>query len=70
MPLATIEVAGRQKRWAVDWHASPGQIEAMRADGIDVGIVENIIPAWIARAGLTRPWCVLQDLWNFRSPWS
>ena len=66
--LAMIEVRGKRSGWCVAWHASKEQIEDMRADGLEVGIVENIVPAWVAEAGLARPWCFVQDLWNFKNP--
>lgn len=68
MPLATIEVRGERKTWVVNWHASQEQIDAMREDGITVDTIHNIIPGWIADLGLGRPWCFLQDIWNFRNP--
>ncbi|WP_417423556.1 hypothetical protein [Hoeflea sp.] len=70
MPLATIEIRGKSSRWGINWHASDTEIEAMRADGIDVGVIENVIPAWVADLGLTRPFIVVQDLWNFKLPFS
>jgi hypothetical protein len=30
----------------------------------------DIIPEWVASAGLVKPWCFLQDLFNFKNPWS
>jgi hypothetical protein len=68
MPLATIEIRGKSSTWGVNWHASDEQIGAMRADGIEVGVIENIIPGWVVRLGLTRPFIVAQDLWNFKLP--
>lgn len=40
----------------------------MRSDGLNIIVPENIIPAWVVDAGLLRPWCFLQDLWNFKNP--
>jgi hypothetical protein len=68
MPRATIEVRGKRSSWGVDWQASQAQIDAMRADGIDVGIVANSIPEWVVDIGLARPWCFFQDIWNFKNP--
>lgn len=68
MPLATIEIKGKSSRWAFDCQASNAEIEAMRADGIDVGILVNVIPAWVVAMGLTGPFIALQDLWNFKPP--
>jgi hypothetical protein len=68
MPRATIEVRGKRSSWCVNWQASRQQIEAMRADGIDVGIVANSIPEWVVDIGLARPWCFFQDIWNLKNP--
>lgn len=68
MPLATVEIRGKASHWGVNWQASEAQNEAMRADGIEVGVVENIIPGWVADMGLTRAFCALQDLWNLKWP--
>lgn len=40
----------------------------MREDGIRIGIVNNTIPMWAVDAGLLRPWCFVQDVFNFRNP--
>ncbi len=68
MALASITIRGKQSTWAVNWHATPDEIEAMRADGIEVFEIENIIPAWVVDAGLTRTFVFFQDLWNFKNP--
>jgi hypothetical protein len=68
MPRATIEVRGKRSSWDVAWQASKAQIDAMRADGIDVGIVANSIPEWVVDIGLARPWCFFQDIWNLKNP--
>lgn len=70
MPMATIEIKGKASRWAIDCQASNAEIEAMRADGLDVGILVNVIPAWVVAMGLTRPFIVFQDFWNFKSPFT
>ena len=66
MPLATIEIRGKSSTWGINWHASEAEIEALRADGIEVGVIENIIPAWVVDLGLTRAFISAQDLWQFR----
>jgi len=65
---ATMIVRGRTSEWAISFDASQDQIEAMRADGIDVGILMHRVPAWAVELGLLRPWCFAQDVWNFRNP--
>lgn len=70
MPRATIDVRGERKTWGITWDASKDQIEAMRADGIEIGIVMNSIPEWVAELGYgpTRAWCFFQDVWNLKNP--
>lgn len=68
MKLASVEIRGRRSMWGINWHATPEQIAAMRADGIEVYEIENTIPTSIAGMGLTRAWCFLQDLWNLKNP--
>ena len=57
---------GKNSTWAVDWYASDEQVELMRADGIEVYSVENIVPMWAVEWGLTGAWCFVQDIWNFK----
>lgn len=65
-----MEVRGKTSSWIITGDASREQIDAMRADGLDVGIVENKIPAWVVDVGLLKPWCFVQDVWNFRNPFA
>jgi hypothetical protein len=67
--LVSVDVRGDRKRWGVNFYASQGQIDAMRADGLEIWEVENVIPGWVVASGLTSPSCILQDLWNFKNPW-
>jgi hypothetical protein len=64
----TVDVRGKRSEWGLPCYLSRENIEALRADGVNVIIPENIIPAWVVDAGLLRPWCFLQDLWNFKNP--
>lgn len=67
--LMTVTVRGKAKTWGFAFYGDPRHIEAWRADGLDVVLIENVIPAWVADLGLVRPWCFLQDVFNFRNPW-
>lgn len=70
MPKTIIHVRGRESEWGVVSDMNQDQIDSMRADGIEVGELANIVPAWAADLGLTRPWCFVQDVWNLRNPWA
>jgi hypothetical protein len=67
--LLSIDVRGTHKKWGFVFVGDPKHIDEWRADGLDVNEIENMIPEWVADAGLVRPWCFLQDLLNFRNPW-
>lgn len=67
--LLGINVKGKTKTWGFAFMQDPKLIEEWRADGLDVFEIEAVIPAWVADLGLVRPWCFLQDLFNFRNPW-
>lgn len=67
--LIGIEVRGNHKKWGFHFYGDPKYIDEWRADGLEVGEIENIIPEWVVDLGLLKPWCFLQDLFNFRNPW-
>lgn len=68
MKRVTIDIRGKASLWAVESLATTEEIAAMRADGLEVHELVNSGPEWIADLGLTRPWCILQDIWNFKNP--
>lgn len=68
MPLVTLSIKGKDFNWAVTADMPEHQIEAMRSDGVDVGLLQNTAPVWVVDLGLMRPWFFLQDLWNLKSP--
>ncbi len=63
-----LEIRGKTTEWAITVDLSSEQIDAMRADGIEIGVVVNSVPGWIFDAGLVTPWMFVQDLWNFKNP--
>lgn len=65
--IANITVKGKTKRWSIDVPLLQETIDSMDADGVEVGIIENTIPLWVATYGQPwiKVWCFLQDLWNF-----
>lgn len=63
-----IHMQGDTSLWGVQSDMTQEQIDAMRDDGIDVGIVGNVVPEWIVNVGLMRPYCFIQDCWNFKNP--
>lgn len=67
--LMFVTVRGTQRRWSFNFYGDPRYLDEWRADGLEVHVIENTIPMWVADLGLGRAWCVMQDLFNFRNPW-
>lgn len=68
MPTAILSIRGKENEFSVIAELPQKAIDAMRADEIEVGIVENHIPAWVVAFGPTRIWCFFQDIWNLKNP--
>lgn len=68
MKKMMIEVRGKHKRWSFGFYGDPQYLEEWRADGLEVNVVENTFPLWVADWGLVRPWCFVQDIINLRNP--
>lgn len=60
MKYAVI-VKGRSKHWHLTFE-NDAQAKGMREDGFEVDVVVNTIPVWVAELGLTRAWCLAQDI--------
>lgn len=65
-----VDVRGKQSEWGIPSDLSAEAIADMRADGLNIIVPVNTIPLWVVRAGLIRPWCFLQDCWNFKNPFA
>jgi len=65
-----LTVRGKQHEWCFTVYGDPSSIGEWQADGLGIVVVENAIPVWIADLGLTRAWCFVQDVFNFKNPWS
>lgn len=68
MPQAILIIHGRRHHWGITTPLPQATIDAMIEDGIEIDILENTVPFWINEAGLTRPWCFFQDIWNLKNP--
>lgn len=66
--LMGINVRGKHKSWGFHFYADPQYLEEWRADGLDINLLENVIPAWVVDWGLLRPWCFVQDCLNLKNP--
>lgn len=67
MRVITI-IRGKSDEWLVIGEMTRDQIDAMRADGIEIDEVANTVPDWAASCGLCPIWFFAQDVWNFRNP--
>jgi hypothetical protein len=67
--LLFVTVRGRRHEWAFRFYGDPANLPEWRADGIECGVLENHIPAWIGELGLGAAWCFFQDIINLRNPW-
>ena len=66
--LMSVAVRGNNKEWSFNFYGDPKYLDGWRTDGLIVDEIENVIPAWVVNAGLIRPWCFFQDLFNFKNP--
>jgi hypothetical protein len=66
-----IELRGREKQWSFVTYADPQYPPEWEADGLQIFILENTIPEWVAGMGLPaiKAWCWAQDAWRFLRVW-
>lgn len=69
MRLMSIEVRGREKAWGFLFQGDLAHLPDWLADGLEVYEVCNVVPEWVQRLGLTRPWCRVQDAWRWLRLW-
>lgn len=67
--LMAITVRGDAYEWSFLFYGDPAHMDDWLADGLDVALVANVIPAWLP-SWAVRPWCFVQDVFNFKNPWS
>lgn len=65
--MYSLSINGAQKCWGIIVYAEPTHVNDWRADGLELEEIVNTIPMWLP-ACLMRPWCVAQDLFNFKNP--
>ena len=64
-----VEVRGKNHRWSFDTTADTKYLPEWHADGLEIHVIENSIPAWLPAWVPAQAWCFAQDLFNFRNPW-
>lgn len=68
--LLSIVVRGNMQKWSFEFYGDLKYLPEWRADGLEIDEVCNTIPLWVVNLGLTNVWCFLQDIFNFKNPWS
>lgn len=68
--LLSVTVKGKHKTWSFDFYGDPQYIQEWLDDGLDIVVICNTVPVWVAKLGLVREWCFIQDLFNFKNPFA
>ena len=62
----TVVVKGKEYEWSFYTYQDPKFMDEWLEDEVEIYEVVNTIPSWVADFGLVKPWCLLQDLFNFK----
>ena len=65
MKLMALNVRGVRHGWSFHFFGDPADLSDWRADGLTVYQVENLVPWWVPHWAI-KPFCWLQDRWNFK----
>jgi hypothetical protein len=57
-------VRGRTNEWAFELDGDERYLPEWQADGLDIDLVENSCPAWVAEMGLHPIWFFFQDIFR------
>ena len=57
-----ICVQGKTKPFYFEFDSEPEYLQGWWDEGLDVSVIVNIIPQWVATLGLVSLWCKVQDL--------
>ena len=58
----TLNIRGKEHNWSFPVEAKPKHLQEWRDDGLDMDEVFNAVPMGIVNLGLTKPYCLMQDL--------
>lgn len=68
--LHTLTVIDRQGiEFCFQVNVDPKYVPEWQARGIEIYPLHNVIPEWVVNIGMTKPWCFMQDIFNFKNPW-
>ena len=62
----SITVQGKNHKYSFNFYGYPEHLETWRKEGLEIDMIENTIPVWIVDLGLTKIWCRIQDVFNFK----
>lgn len=68
--LYSVEVQGKYHTWHFYTYVNSKFVQEWRDDGVEIVQIMNTVPVWIVDLGLTRIWCFLQDIWDFKNPFT
>ena len=64
--LYSITVKGDKHLWGFNCWLDPQYLDEWLEDGLEITEIHNTIPMWVVEMGMMKPWCFMQDLFNFR----
>lgn len=65
-----ITVRGKSgAEYSFNFKGQPEHLEGWLQEGFEINELLNSIPVWAQQIGLTRPWCAVQDAWNWIRLW-
>jgi len=68
--LLSITVNAKDgRKFSFDFYGDTKYLQEWRDAGLQIDEVVNTIPEWVVDMGLLRPWCFMQDVFNFKNPW-
>lgn len=68
--LLSITVKGNHHEWSFNFYDDPKYIQEWRDDGLEIDEICNTIPEWVVSFKLVKQWVFLQDLFNFKNPFT
>lgn len=66
--LMSIVVQGKTSKYSFEFYGDPSFLPVYEREGLDISLVENIIPCWVVKYNLTKIYIFFQDVWNFKNP--
>lgn len=64
--LLSITVQGKNHKYSFNFYGNMDDVKTWRDEGLEIDVIENTVPVWIVNMGLTKIWCKMQDVFNFK----